>query len=178
VVAIADLDADLPGWERQPREPSRAYAAFRRFRDLGPSRAPHLVVEASDGDLRPHTVARWQRDWHWTRRAREWDDHLYRVEDEARLDALRTMHRSHALTGRYVVAKALGALQRVDDADISPSSAARLIEVGARLERSTLVQSVADLQGIDREAVAEDPWDVIARELQGTAAPVRDTAPS
>jgi hypothetical protein len=43
---------------------------------------------------------------------------------------------------------------------------ARLLELGAKLERSTLIVSVEELQGLDvGESDEEDPWERIAREL-------------
>jgi len=127
---------------------------------------------------RPPMVAKWSHSFGWVGRARAWDDHVYRVADAARLDALREMQRTHALAGRVAFGKAVAALQAINPADINAGAAARLLDLGTKLERATLSTSLADLQGVDVTLTIDDeddPWDVIARELLGTAAPVGHT---
>jgi len=154
-------------WDRRPRESARAYEAFRRYRDLGPLR----TIEALVGDPdRRETLAAWCRRNDWKDRAEAWDAETHRAEDARRLEALRTMHDVHARTGRAIQQKALAALNAVQPEDIPPYAAARLLELGARMERDTLITSVEELQGL-RPAPAEDPWEQIARELEGLPAP-------
>lgn len=166
---------DREPWERQPREPARAYSTFRRFRDLGSTRTAQQVVEVTEGEVSLRTVQHWHTDWRWRERARAWDEHVYRVEDDVRLEAIRSMHRNHSTAGRLALAKAIAALRELPDAAITGPVAVRLLDVGARLERSTLTTSVAELQGVEPVDDTEDPWEVIARELQGSPATVRDT---
>lgn len=167
-------DRDL--WERQPREPARAYETFRTFRDLGTGRSIAALVDQTGAN--PRTVKHWHSDWCWRDRARAWDEHLYRAEDDVRLEELRRMHRAHSTAGRLALTKAISALRVLPDASITGPVAVRLLDVGARLERSTLTTSVAELQGVEPVDDTEDPWEVIARELQWTAAEVRDTETS
>jgi hypothetical protein len=61
---------------------------------------------------------------------------------------------------------ALRALSNIDVERIPVGQVARLMELGARLERSTLLTSVEELQGIeDEDEETDDPWERIAREL-------------
>jgi hypothetical protein len=152
-------------WDRWPKEPPRAYDAFRRFRDAGPLRN----LAAVGGDSNPRTVERWSAKWRWRERAVAWDDETHMVADRTRLEAIRTMHELHQRAGRAVMSKALAALNGTKVEDIPAYAAARLLELGARLERDTLITSVEDLQGVSSAAAAaEDPWDAIARELTGS----------
>jgi len=142
------------------------------FRDLGPLRS--ISALHVDG-VPPARLARWSTNWSWASRAREWDDQSYREADRARLDALREMHRSHQLAGRLAMGKAIAALQRIEASDINAGNAARLLDLGTRLERVTLGVTLAELQGVERGDDLEDPWEVITRELlSGTTAEVRD----
>lgn len=149
-------------WERLPRESSRAYAAFRQYRDLPPPRDRRVLA----GLATPDTMSAWVVRYDWLDRAEAWDTERYRLEDERRLEDIRTMHAQHITAGRAAVTIALQALTRVDPAEIPPAAAARLLEIGTRLERDMLTTPVADLQ---RRPVTgpEDPWDAIARELEG-----------
>jgi hypothetical protein len=81
-------------WERRDNEPSRAYAAFQVFRDIGVGRslleaykrwrkeedgapegeAPRLGVEKQDGIYPASNWRRWREKWDWDKRATAWDD--------------------------------------------------------------------------------------------------------
>lgn len=156
-----------PAWERLDKEPTRAYSAFRVFRDLGPTRtldAAQVALEVSE-----RTVGNYSARFDWIRRATLWDDQVHRIDDHERLEALANMHRNHQAAGRAAIGKALGALHALKPDQIPASAAARLLELGTRLERETLAMSVDELQGVVAvDDVGEDPWDRIARELQGT----------
>ena len=153
-------------WERRPDERSRAYEAFRTYRDAGAARLVEPVADVAGVSLR--CVQRWSAHFAWRERAEAWDDRCHQVEDRERLEAIRTMHANHQRAGRAVMTKALAALQSIPVDRIPASAAARLLELGARLERTTLTTSVEELQGLTPEGqVVEDPWDVIARELVG-----------
>jgi hypothetical protein len=154
-------------WERRPKEPARAYDAFRRFREAGPLRNLRDIAEALQVSRR--TIERWAQNNFWWERAVAWDDEVHQLDDRRRLEQLRTMHDLHQRAGRGVMQKALAALNELEPKDIPAYAAARLLELGARLERETLTTSVEDLQGIATSSVpADDPWEAIARELTGT----------
>lgn len=147
-------------WDRLPTETTRAYASFREFRDLGPKRSQAQMTGAG-----PKAVRTWARKHAWQARATAWDDESARVEDLDRLDALRTMHGQHARAARILQSFALAALQGLDSATVSAADVARLFELGAKLERLTLSQSVEELQGRTPTGALDDPWTRIANEL-------------
>lgn len=157
-------------WDRRDGETGRAYAAFRLFRDAGPLRTLAAVV-----GFRRRTVEDWSSTWDWHARATAWDDARHMLTDAARLEAIRTMHDTHQRAGRVAMSKALAALQAARPEEIPPYAAARLLELGARLERDTLLSSVEELQGVLPEHLpgmsppADDPWERISRELTGSA---------
>ena len=158
-------DSARDPWDRRPGESPRAYETFRRYRDLGPLRTLDMLVDETAG-IKRTTLREWAGRNDWRDRAGAWDDETHRAADAQRLEALRTMHDVHQRAGRAVLSKALAALGAVTAEEIPPYAAARLLELGARLERETLVQSVEELQGVTAPA-AEDPWETIARELEG-----------
>lgn len=152
-------------WDRMDGETPRAYEAFRQYRDLGPLR----TVDQMHG-VAPTSAMRWCSRWDWPARAVAWDDEIHMESDRARLEAIRTMHDTHQRAGRAAMQAAIAALARLKPSDISAGAAAKLLELGARLERSTLLVSVEELQGISvGPEPADDPWDRIARELEGTS---------
>lgn len=161
-------DARSP-WDRRPGESGRGYEMFRRFRDLGPLRTLVALID-EDAGIRRSTLREWAGRHDWKDRAAAWDAEMHHQEDLRRLEELRGMHDRHQRAGRVAMAKALAALQNVAPEDIPPYAAARLLELGARLERETLVVSVEELQGVPPVA-SEDPWEAIARELDGLPSP-------
>lgn len=97
-------------WERQTNEPSRAYAAFLVFRNLGHGRslseaykrwraeeegtpqgdAPRLLgAEKPDAIYPASNWRRWRERWKWDQRATAWDD-AQRKETEDREAAARS----------------------------------------------------------------------------------------
>lgn len=156
--------SEVAAWERRSGEPPRAYAAFRVYRDLAcAQRNLGAVAEAMGGSLR--RAQQWAAAWDWRERADAWDDACHRVEDAERLDAIRSMHAVHRAAGREAMAKALAALDSLDPESMSAGTIARLMELGAKLERSTLIVSVEELQGVEVDEDGEDPWERIAAEL-------------
>jgi hypothetical protein len=153
-------------WDKRRGESAKAYEFFRRFRDLGPLRTFEPLV-APEHSVTLQTIRTWSLRNDWRDRALAWDEEVHRAEDLSRLEALRGMHDRHQRAGRLAQAKAIAALSEVQPEDIPPYAAARLLELGARLERDTLVVSVEELQG-RTPAAPEDPWDAVARELDHT----------
>jgi hypothetical protein len=168
--AIDDNEFDIPEepWDRKPGEPTKAYGAFRIYRDLTPTQRNHRRV--ADAILMSERRIRgWASSFDWRERAEAWDDACHRVEDRERLEAIRQMHGVHRDAGRKALEKALQALSHLDPQGMHPTTIARLMELGAKLERQTLIVSVEELQGIDnQEEEIDDPWERIARELDPT----------
>jgi hypothetical protein len=161
---VAESDGAREPWERRANESSRAYVAFRAYRDLGPLRRLEDVGGEPFNSLR-----NWCHRYDWVDRAQAWDDEAHRGEDRRRLEAIRAMHDTHQRAARMAMRKALEALSQLTAEDIPAYAAARLLELGARLERETLTVSVEELQGIASPTLdGEDPWERIAREFQAS----------
>lgn len=154
-------------WERAPGERAAQYATFRAFRDLGPSRRLDRVLPYTSVSY--DTIRHWASRHDWWARAEAWDGEQYRIEDRERLEAIRTMHANHQRAGRAAMRKGLEALNELPATMVPAGAAARLLELGARLERQTLIYSVEELQGVaDAESERDDPWQRIADELMGS----------
>ena len=151
-------------WERQPGESGRAYEAFRLFRDLGPARSLREVPGTAY-----RTLARWRTDHRWIARAQAWDAEVHRLDDERRLEEIRQMDDTHQRAARALITAGLRAL--ADNPQLTPHQAARFIQLGTGLQRSTLLGE--HLPALPVASVTDDeelsPLERIARELAGTA---------
>jgi hypothetical protein len=159
-------DRELDPWERMPKEPARAYEAFRVWRDAGPTRKVSVVAAlASERQIR-----RWRGTYRWEHRARAWDVEVHRIADQDRLAAIRSMDEAHRNTARFLLSLGITSLQNAES--LTPHQAARLVDLAARLERSALLgehlDSPASLQPVDPDE-GLSPLERIARELADTA---------
>lgn len=161
-----DFDlGDTAVWERQAGEPATPYAAFRIYRDL-PAPQRNLSAVATQVKLSDRRCRYWALTYNWRERAQAWDDACHRIEDQERLELIRQMHSLHRRAGRAALSKAVQALTLLQPEHMPASTIARLLELGAKLERSTLTVSVEELQGIESdEDEVDDPWERIAAEL-------------
>src|SRR5438445_12291331 len=73
-------DRDL--WERQPAESSKAFAAFCRYRDLGPADRSTAKVAQKLGRSKT-LIDRWSSRWSWVKRVEAWDAEQERIRFEA-----------------------------------------------------------------------------------------------
>lgn len=152
-------------WEKLPEESSRAYAAFRLYRDLGPSRSMEQLLP----DVTRTSAYRWSSANRWAERAGAWDIERWRMEDSERLAAIRAMDETHQRAGRAMVTAGLRAL--AEQPKLTPNQAARLVDLGTRLERAALTGEHLAPPPPGPSGVAESlsPLERIARELAGTA---------
>jgi len=159
-----DLEESHP-WDRLADEPTKEYAAFRIFRDLAPLQRK-LITVAERAEISERQARILANKWDWRDRADAWDDAVHQTEDRERLEAIRQMHQLHRGAGRAAMSKALVGLQQLQPSELTPGTIARLMQLGAKLERDTLLVSVEEMQGFEEEdEEAEDAWERIAREL-------------
>lgn len=150
-------DADpKEAWERLPGEPNDAHAAFRIFRDMLP--ADRVIVKVARAIRKSEAqTRRWARKFDWWERCAAWDDQCNKIEDGERLARLQAMHAKHQEAGEKAIELALRALDALTPADLTGPAAVRLLEFGVKMQRSMMVE--------DEPEPTEDPWELIAREL-------------
>lgn len=153
-------------WERMTGEGTKAYAAFRQYRDG--ARVGELA------GVPPSSKRMWASKYEWRRRAMAWDDEVHRQTDAARMEAIHRMHDTHHRAGRALMAKGAQALDKLTPSQITAGVAVRMMEAGIRIERQVLVDGADDLDqqpatatATVLEIVGDSPWDAIARDLAG-----------
>jgi hypothetical protein len=70
-----------PVWERMPGERARAYEAAGEYFKMGPKRSHAAVARALNKEV--SQMQRWSKRWLWGSRAKAYDDHLARLEQNA-----------------------------------------------------------------------------------------------
>jgi hypothetical protein len=74
-------------WEKLPKESSKALAGFHAYLRLGPQRSLKAAAAKLGKSLK--SLELWSQRFGWIERAREYDAHLVRVEEEAKEVQLR-----------------------------------------------------------------------------------------
>lgn len=75
---MAEQEKQL-SWERLPGESSKAFDAFRVYRDMGPDRTmPRAVAILGRPVGYIRGMEDWSRQYHWTDRCKRYDDYLER----------------------------------------------------------------------------------------------------
>ena len=136
-------------WDRRPGESHKAFAAFTKYRDLAEKRTYQQVAE--ELHCNGSNVRRWARLWNWYARAHEWDVRRDQAAQEAQIRERRRMAERQARTGMEMqdlaaqgLRELLSRLDRKAPLNLSPRDIARLMEVGAKLERTARGEEAED----------------------------------
>ena len=149
-------------WLRQPADSARAHAAFGQYRDLGAKRSITNVARMCNAQRTQ--VARWSTQHAWVARARAWDEHQDRIAVALSTDTIQTMRLKQAEWGHTMQAAAIETLEArmrtwrargTGAPPLTPTEAARLLQVGAALERAARGQEEAGTAATSREALNE-----------------------
>ncbi|MFF3063015.1 hypothetical protein ACFVQ3_00520 [Oerskovia sp. NPDC057915] len=124
-------DASQP-WDRRTGETSPAFAAFRAYLLLGPSRSLAKVGQESGGTR--SQLERWSSRWSWVVRTRRWDEEQARIEDTAWRERARTHGRRQADAAAQVLDRLVGAFDQIDWTELAPLDAVRALDLAAKVE--------------------------------------------
>jgi len=148
-----DLATDRPIYDRQPKEPDKAWGVFVIYRDMGPERsirkAESKYKETHGGKGDVNYCEKLSVRWRWRERVEAWDGDLDRRLRAQRIRALEDMQRRHIEQGKSLQALgASGAKQlyeelkrKANDPDgylLTAKEIVALIEAGTKLERLNL----------------------------------------
>lgn len=127
-------------WERQPGESEEAYEAFTDYYK-NPKRSQKKTAKAvgkSDA-----LIYRWSVRWHWSERAREYDNALVREEYTATLDEIRKMNKAQAAIGLLLQKKGQEALEKLDLKKMSAKDLLQFLIQGTTIERRARLSDVS-----------------------------------
>lgn len=151
-----DLSADLLAWEQQPGETDDQYSMFVAYRDAENRRVDIF-------DKAEYTRRGWSAEmayeasetWKWGYRSWQYDRHQRATETEELARYRRQMGDRQRATARLAQQKVANWLIGLQDGDLRPSEAIRLLEVAATLERRAAAD-VAASPLLDIDPTIED----------------------
>lgn len=127
-------------WERQPGESEEAYAAFTDYYK-NPKRSQKKTAKAVGKS--EALIYRWSVRWHWTERAREYDNALVREEYTATLDEIRKMNKAQAAIGLLLQKKGQEALEKLNLKKMSAKDLLQFLIQGTTIERRARLSDVS-----------------------------------
>jgi hypothetical protein len=129
-------------WDQQPKESSRAFAAFIAYRDMGLRRSCHAVAQQLK--LNPSSALELSKRHHWQERVRAWDQHVDQETQKEQIEAVKIMKKRQialALKAQKAAQKGLRRFiaqfndDRVSPYATKPDGLSKLMEAGCRIER-------------------------------------------
>ncbi|MEH7747050.1 hypothetical protein V7659_18710 [Neobacillus drentensis] len=120
-------------YEQLEGESSRAFEAFRIYRDLGPARSTGKVQEKTGKNLR--LLERWSSEHSWVERARAFDQHM----DKKAIQEMELQHKEIKMLETEVIYTAFKKIKKGIDAmnpeGMTPNELAKWIETAVKLGR-------------------------------------------
>ena len=134
-------------WERLTGESAKAYASFVLYRDMGPERSLRKLAREDECRAKVGQLERWSSKWRWVERCQKYEDHLEHQDRLQQEKERREMHKRHAKMGMLAQTLALRKLEKAlnrieqDEDGISAPDAARILDVGVKVERQARGES-------------------------------------
>jgi hypothetical protein len=134
-------------WDRLSGESSKAYAHFCLYRDMGVNRSLRTLEKADGCTSDYRQLGRWSSRWRWVDRCQKYEDHLEHQDRLQQEKERREMHKRHAKMGMLAQTLALRKLEKAlnrieqDEDGISAPDAARILDVGVKVERQARGES-------------------------------------
>ena len=141
-------------WERQPGEGPQAFKAFAAYRDSGidgKRRSLQKTAESltkRDGTpYSPGTLKEWSRKHSWQMRVDAFDQEMDRQVQEELRKGRASMLKNHVGIAQAMLTKALKALKRIPEDELTAQDIARIVDTAAKLERISRGEATERTEG-------------------------------
>jgi hypothetical protein len=140
-------------WEHQPGESAKAFEAFAAYRDMGAERSLRKLTQQLHKNLT--TIRDWSVKWNWQERVRAYDRELDRQAREQAVRSVRQMTDRHIRIAMQLQAKAVRALENLDEAQLTPKMMLAFLTKATELERMNRLSSAGLDENGQKEAASE-----------------------
>lgn len=147
----------MAAWDRQEKEPPKAYLHFSTYRDLGPTRT--LVKVGKIFGVSLSLCEQESAAYNWVARCDQWDAHLRSTIDRAFVDEAARQAKRRAAAYSALLDKSLEALKKVD------LKSARMGEIAQAMKAAAEGMRTEEGLAIAKTAVEVNDARTIIREL-------------
>ena len=151
---------DINPWDRLPEESSKAFEAFKVFRDLGLKRNQMKVNEILRGKEGRGAMGVWAMKFKWAARANAYDRHLDRMETEAKAEAVAEMAKRHASIASDFILKVSKRLLEIDPAKLNNDQIIKWFEKAAKIERLSRGESTENIKNEHSGTISDNGIDL------------------
>lgn len=127
---------DRKPWERMPKEPLKAYEAWKVFRDWPPMDRTIMAIGKKLGLGRQ--VYNWAKEYEWEDRVIAWEAELEAEERERRLTALDKMSVKHRKIVNGILKVAVKRLAKMNPDEMDPRTTLQFLLEAMNLERKII----------------------------------------
>lgn len=140
-------------WEQQPGESAKAFEAFAAYRDMGAERSLRKLTQQLHKNLT--TIRDWSVKWNWQERVRAYDRELDRQAREQAVRSVRQMTDRHIRIAMQLQAKAVRALENLDEAQLTPKMMLAFLTKATELERMNRLSNAGLDENGQKDAASE-----------------------
>lgn len=164
-------------WERQLKEPLRAWTAFELFLRAGVSRELQSVADALG--RKRQTVANMSSRYGWKDRIGAYEQHESKIREEAAAAELVAMAERHANMAVALMGKAAAALKTINTKDVSARDVCLMFKTATEIERFArgalvpVFDPEADVEIMSLEEQQLDNWRRLFVQPEGEFLPHR-----
>lgn len=144
---------EIQPWEQQPGESTKAFEAFKAYRDMGTDRSTRKVAQKLSKSAA--LIHRWSSAYGWPERTRAYDRELDRQAHEAAVKELRSMTNRHIRIAMQLQSKAVEALGNIDAEQLTPNMTLKFMKLATDLEKSNRYVEAGYGQDGHKEASGE-----------------------
>ena len=189
MMELAETNTTALPFERQPKETSRAFAAFKVYLELGPERSL-VAARAKLGSCTRRSIERWSRRFGWMDRVRAFERHTAELErlaiERVATEKAVEWWRVHEPTRRLAWLKAERAIRLVEIAQERWEKSgrtpgfegmARLLELAFKLKQfaAGMPSEIKEVNTTVTGKVSVE-WQEAIRKAYGVAEPARAAA--
>lgn len=144
-------EGGIPLWEQQPNETATEYDMWVCYRDLWPAVRPTVTKVASTMGVSTTDVQKAFRRWTWAARLQAWIREVNADRVAELRQSRRKMVEDHITIGEKLRAKALKAVDNLDEYDVTPSELVQLLKLTQQFE-----ETARDAMDAVEQATAQD----------------------
>jgi len=141
------MDILINPWDHQPGEGTKAFEAFKTYRDMGPKRTIMAAVKIMTG--KDNTRGRmdvWSTQNDWVNRVQSYDRWMDQQYTNKLAEEVREMAARHASMAVVFMNKVVQRLQNVDPATLSNDQLLRWFEISSKIERISRGESTENVR--------------------------------
>lgn len=161
-IVVHEEETISEAWEKRPEESSKAFGAFKIYRDLPThKRSLRNAVRELFGVLtepKLRQFSRWSSKFGWVWRASEWDQEQDKIQRDEQIRLIKDSRSRSLKIGQALINEAVKRIAKMDADDLQDIDLMiRVLNMGHKLETEALGMLDEETLILEREQVTDTP---------------------